>query len=394
VAEFVEGGSLLDAIRTRRIYVGNDETIVSRILTIAFGAASGMAHAHEAGLIHCDLKPGNILLTADETPKITDFGLAQLLPTDGGRIRSLGFTPAFASPEQVARTRVDRSTDVWSWAASVVQMLIGNVPWRSGEEVPAYLEEFRRRGGKPIGLPSIPISLIGILARCFQPPRDRPSFLSLAAELRALHESLFNDSLPLGSPDVELVAADSLNNRGVSLLDLGRIREGDELLQQALRADPYHPEAHYNRNALSVNSARRENPAQLEAFRRAAESSESSYAHLLLARLLMAIGKKRIAKFHFDLARRLDPAAADSGRHPPKCFRHIPYRLARPLTGRQFWMDLVRFQRLTEKATRALDDGRLDDGESYIRLAADIDAFRFHSVLRSLRARLQSSRLG
>ena len=77
VAEFVEGGSLRDWIDARRLYTGEDAAIVARILQTAIATAWGLAQAHDAGLIHCDMKPGNVLMTADAMAKITDFGLAK-----------------------------------------------------------------------------------------------------------------------------------------------------------------------------------------------------------------------------------------------------------------------------------------------------------------------------
>src|SRR5712671_6313229 len=70
IAEYAEGGSLGDWINSRRIYSGEDAAIVARILRVATATAWGLDQAHRSGLIHCDMKPGNVLMAADGIAKI------------------------------------------------------------------------------------------------------------------------------------------------------------------------------------------------------------------------------------------------------------------------------------------------------------------------------------
>src|SRR5271155_3156479 len=76
-AEWVDSGSLHDAIQSRRLYEGTPEEVLARILDVAIQFAWGLDYAHSQGLIHQDVKPLNVMLTADWTVKVTDFGLAK-----------------------------------------------------------------------------------------------------------------------------------------------------------------------------------------------------------------------------------------------------------------------------------------------------------------------------
>ncbi len=112
------------------------------------GVLSGVAAAHELGLVHRDLKPGNVLIAVEDgqlVPKVTDFGLARGLDDDDARLTrsgaSLG-TPLYMAPEQVRDARsVDRRTDVWSCGALLYELCTGQVPF---DDTGDRLELFRR----------------------------------------------------------------------------------------------------------------------------------------------------------------------------------------------------------------------------------------------------------
>ncbi|AFN03445.1 MULTISPECIES: serine/threonine-protein kinase [Pyrococcus] len=100
-------------------------------LKIIKGIAEGLKHAHSRGIYHLDLKPLNILLTRDLTPKITDWGLAKIaVRTFSGSIS--GYTPLYAAPEQLAPSKyggVDERTDVWQIGVIFYELLTGKLPF-------------------------------------------------------------------------------------------------------------------------------------------------------------------------------------------------------------------------------------------------------------------------
>jgi formylglycine-generating enzyme required for sulfatase activity len=101
---------------------------IGRLLAIFEDVARTLHFAHEAGIVHRDIKPGNLIVAKDGTPVILDFGVAQDLDADQPTLTATGDlmgTPAYMSPEQVAgqRVRLDRRTDVYSLGVSLYECL-------------------------------------------------------------------------------------------------------------------------------------------------------------------------------------------------------------------------------------------------------------------------------
>ena len=111
---------------------------IPEVLGLARQIAEGLEAAHEAGVIHRDLKPDNIRVTPDDTVKLLDFGLAKAMPaagSDSGRSQAdslnltqtgmlLG-TPYYMSPEQVRGRPVDRRADIWAFGCVLYEALTG-----------------------------------------------------------------------------------------------------------------------------------------------------------------------------------------------------------------------------------------------------------------------------
>src|SRR5262249_50340945 len=125
--EFVAGGNLAGQIRGEPWEARKAAALVSQL-------ARAMHHAHQAGMVHRDLKPGNVLLTKDGTAKVTDFGLAKRLDVDHSLSPTgavLG-TPSYMAPEQ-ASGRVGATgpaADVWSLGAILYELLTGRAPFK------------------------------------------------------------------------------------------------------------------------------------------------------------------------------------------------------------------------------------------------------------------------
>ena len=124
IVEFVPGGSLAG-----RMSHGNlDQATALKYLR---GIAAGLDHAHGHGIVHRDVKPANVLLTAEDAPVLVDFGLAKLLR--GTSLKSMTGvttgTPAYMAPEQVAGSRVGPAADRYALASIAYEMLTGVIPF-------------------------------------------------------------------------------------------------------------------------------------------------------------------------------------------------------------------------------------------------------------------------
>jgi serine/threonine-protein kinase len=107
--------------------------------------------AHQRLVVHCDLKPSNVLVKADDTPVLLDFGVALIVdPSDASGTQTFAGTPAYASPEQILGQPITLATDVFGLGMLLVELLTGTHPpreadpRRAGDELPAASEVARR----------------------------------------------------------------------------------------------------------------------------------------------------------------------------------------------------------------------------------------------------------
>jgi WD40 repeat protein/serine/threonine protein kinase len=296
-AEFIDGGSLADWVRSRRLYEGGQKRALERILDIAIQFAWGLHYAHDHGLIHQDVKPANVLMSADGAVRVTDFGLAKARATAGETVIPFGqsvlasyggMTPAYCSPEQADiaaqsrsganpanLTRLTRRTDLWSWAVSVFELFLGEPPCPFGGQAAAEaFEEFIGFESGEAVLPKMPDGLVETLRHCFQRDQaDRPQeMIEVVKALEEVYGQVIGSEYSRQEPKPAEVLGDSLNNRAVSLLDLGMKDEAEKVFNEILRRQPEHPEAIYNRGIFLWRSCRYTDGkllAELEVLQRA-----------------------------------------------------------------------------------------------------------------------------
>jgi tetratricopeptide (TPR) repeat protein len=181
--EFAPGGSL-----EARLLRGRPPARAAAALLEMLARA--VHAAHRAGVVHRDLKPGNVLFAADGTPKIADFGLAKRLNAEGAQTRAddiLG-TPSYMAPEQAQghKGSIGPATDVYGLGAILYELLTGRPPFQ-GETIWDALEQVARRDPVPPRqlVPQAPRDLETICLKCLRkdPTRRYGSAEELADDL-------------------------------------------------------------------------------------------------------------------------------------------------------------------------------------------------------------------
>jgi eukaryotic-like serine/threonine-protein kinase len=168
---------------------------IADAIDIATQAAHGLAKAHEAGIIHRDVKPANMMVTRDGVVKIVDFGVAKLTggDTSATQTASIVGTARYMSPEQIDGTPIDARTDVWSLGAVLYEMLAGRPPFETDRPM-ALMHEITTRQPAAIASvrPDVPVDLEKIVDRALRKKRDEryASAADLARELAACKSQL------------------------------------------------------------------------------------------------------------------------------------------------------------------------------------------------------------
>src|SRR6266536_971682 len=181
--KFIEGGQL-DAVATREVMP------IRRAAELIAKVARTVHYAHERGILHRDIKPGNILVDAKGEPHLTDFGLARLVESESTVTRTMEVlgTPSYMAPEQAVgnNAAISSVTDVYGLGAVLYQLLTGQPPFAGGttyETIKLVLDTDPRQP-RPLN-PKIDRNLSTICLKCLEkdPKRRYASALALAEDL-------------------------------------------------------------------------------------------------------------------------------------------------------------------------------------------------------------------
>lgn len=183
VMEYIEGETLKEYI-TRHERISIDNAVK---FTIAI--AEGLEHAHAMGIVHCDIKPHNVLITKQGRIKVTDFGIARAMNAGTTMMytNSIMGSAHYLSPEQASGKPVNGSTDIYSLGAVLYEMLTGRVPYEGETPISVALKHVRERLIPPTRYnPSIPTLLeAAVIKALAKRPEDRFSNITeMIASLR------------------------------------------------------------------------------------------------------------------------------------------------------------------------------------------------------------------
>ena len=208
--ELLEGRDLRDMIR--------DVSLVpSRSVAIAAAVAEGLAYAHERGVVHRDIKPGNIMVLPDGRVKIMDFGIARLHePTVKTQTGVLLGSPQYMSPEQIVGQPFDHRADIFSLGLVLYEMLTGAKPFQ-GEDIPELMFKVANMPATPPShlAPDLPPVIDYIVARALKKRPDeryanaaefakdlRNCVKEVAAAETSGMERASAQTVPAGTPDL------------------------------------------------------------------------------------------------------------------------------------------------------------------------------------------------
>jgi serine/threonine protein kinase len=402
-SEYVNGGSLADWIRNRQLYEGEDAEVLARILRVAIQFARGLAWAHRKGFVHQDVKPGNVLMADDETVKVSDFGLARSLKPTGLALgpdhvaEIAGCTPVYASPEQLAGRPLTIYTDIWSWAVSVLEMFVGGITWTRGDVAPVVFNEYLSHGGKARALPAMPQQIADVLSGCLSSnSSSRPqSFDTIIELLLTAYRDLFGEDTDVEACDPEVIRADSLNNRAVSLLDVGRDEEAAHQLTEALKENPFHFETIYNMGMLQAKSSGQGVRPMITALTRLPVSPAHTWRRARLLAWALAYegciqdAEQTLAAVPLETITSAEQAELQFIHSSLRtASKHRHFALAQPRPATELSAEAARFRRLLPKAKAALAENRLDDARRYLLMLGDLPDYSMHPEVRKMGGRL------
>jgi len=165
--EFIEGEDL------RTLLTREGKLPAKEAINIMRQASSGLQAAHQEGVIHRDLKPGNIMKDASGRVVIMDFGLAKTVQSDGMTQTGMMIgTMEYMSPEQAMGAELDARSDIFTMGLIFYELLTGNIPFRAESAIASLVKRTQERA-VPLSEvdPTIPPALSAIAAKCLE--RDR-----------------------------------------------------------------------------------------------------------------------------------------------------------------------------------------------------------------------------
>lgn len=213
VMEFIDGQNLKNIVRTR----GAIE--VERALKTIIDVCKGVGYAHRAGLVHCDLKPQNILITSGGMVKVADFGIARAMSRIDDEKEYWG-SPHYFSPEQAMGQPPTPASDVYSIGVTLFEILTGRLPFIGASYQELAVSHIKEKSPSILTFsPSLPIELDEIIQKVLsKEPANRyrtgdqfgrilQNFLDHGLHPTASFEALSTDTTPRASRRKTVISA-------------------------------------------------------------------------------------------------------------------------------------------------------------------------------------------
>lgn len=226
--EFLEGDSL------EKIVARRDQLPLSKKIGYMAQICSALDYAHKHGVIHRDIKPGNIMLTKDGTVKVVDFGIARLVDTSKTQTGLMIGTPAYMSPQLLRGERADAQADIWALGVMLYELVAYQRPFL-GDNPAALMWAIISQQPKPLRdvAPGCPAELEEAVGKMLEKeaPLRLQTMEDVLLELDPLYKRLQKDRLG------ELVA------QSQQLIQSNDLQKAQLLLREALHLDSSNAEA-------------------------------------------------------------------------------------------------------------------------------------------------------
>ena len=161
--EVLEGTDLKDHCRKENLLP------LLRALEIVAKVADALDYAHHQGIVHRDIKPANIMLMKDGTPKVTDFGIARIAASSKTQTGVVLGTPSYMSPEQLAGTKVDGRSDLFSLGVVLFELLTGEKPFQADSVATLLFQIANQPHQSPTKIrPDLPAACQAVIDRALQ----------------------------------------------------------------------------------------------------------------------------------------------------------------------------------------------------------------------------------
>ena len=241
VMEYLDGIQLRDAMSEGRL----DDVRIAKYMS---GLLTALEYSHRAGVVHRDIKPGNVMITRDDEVKVTDFGIARAISDTAGTIAQttaiLG-TASYFSPEQARGEQVDGRSDLYSAGVVLYEMLTGRVPFSGDSAVAVAYQHVTEPPTPPSRLnPQVTPALDAVTRRALAKRREER--YQTAAEFRDDLLAAFDGVMPAHARQLAAVGAEApteLFGPGPSAVDatesaLSTMRTDDDRAPEVQRRPP------------------------------------------------------------------------------------------------------------------------------------------------------------
>ena len=182
----------VEAENLKELYARQDPVLQENVAQILIDAATGLSDVHEAGYMHLDFKPENILVTRNAKVRLIDFDMAQPLPEKPVKFSKNPGTPGYMAPEQLKGEGIDGRVDIFAFGVSAYELLANQKPYVGDSPGEILAAQLHPSGAVPLRQlnPDVPIALEKVVMKCIERDPDK-RYPFCGVMLRDLQNALY-----------------------------------------------------------------------------------------------------------------------------------------------------------------------------------------------------------